>query len=92
MNNQTINHISIIGGAGHVGLPLGLAFASKNFKIHLIDKNKKALKSIKQNKMPFLEIGAKKSFLLSLFGVKEFGMKKLYPKEILNFFEIESTH
>ena len=38
MNNQTINHISIIGGAGHVGLPLGLAFASKNFKIHLIDK------------------------------------------------------
>ena len=49
MNNQTINHISIIGGAGHVGLPLGLAFASKNFKIHLIDKNKKALKNIKLN-------------------------------------------
>tara|TARA_A100001015_G_C15000088_1_gene718081 strand:- start:942 stop:2123 length:1182 start_codon:yes stop_codon:yes gene_type:complete len=60
MNNQTSNHISIIGGAGHVGLPLGLAFASKNFKIHLIDKNKKALKNIEENKMPFLEIGAKK--------------------------------
>ena len=28
-------HISIIGGAGHVGLPLGLAFAVKNYKVHL---------------------------------------------------------
>ena len=57
LNND---HISIVGGAGHIGLPLALAFSQKNFKIHLIDKNKKNLKSIQNNKMPFLEIGAEK--------------------------------
>ncbi len=54
------DHISIIGGAGHIGLPLALAFSQKNFKIHLIDKNKKNLNLIQNNKMPFLEIGAEK--------------------------------
>ena len=57
LNND---HISIIGGAGHIGLPLALAFSQKNLKIHLIDKNKKNLNLIKKNKMPFLEIGAEK--------------------------------
>ena len=33
--------ISVIGGAGHVGFPLGLIFSSKNFSVKLIDKNKK---------------------------------------------------
>jgi len=51
-------HISVIGGAGHVGLPLGLAFAQKNFKVHLIDKNTKFLNQIKSGKMPFLEVKA----------------------------------
>ena len=32
MKSISEKHISIIGGAGHVGLPLGLAFATKNFK------------------------------------------------------------
>ena len=41
-------HISIIGGAGHVGLPLGLAFAAKKYKVHLIDKNEKYLNLIKE--------------------------------------------
>ena len=40
------NAISIIGGAGHVGFPLGLAFASKNIDVQLIDKNLKSLKKI----------------------------------------------
>ena len=39
--------ISIIGGAGHVGFPLGIAFASKKFKVNLIDKNKIFLDKIK---------------------------------------------
>ena len=29
--------IAIIGGLGHVGLPLGLLFANKNFNVNLID-------------------------------------------------------
>ena len=39
-------HISIIGGAGHVGLPLGLALAVKNYKVHLIDQNENYLNLI----------------------------------------------
>ncbi len=52
--------ISIIGGAGHVGFPLGIAFASKRFKVNLIDKNKIFLNRIKKGVPPFLEKGAKK--------------------------------
>ena len=51
MKSISEKHISIIGGAGHVGLPLGLAFAAKNFKVHLIDTNKKYLDLIQNNKM-----------------------------------------
>ena len=54
-------NITIIGGAGHIGLPLALAFTEKKFNVHLIDKNKKNLTLIKNNKMPFLEFGAEKS-------------------------------
>ena len=52
-----INHkeISIIGGAGHVGFPLGLVFATKNFKVNLIDKNKTFLSMINKEIPPFLE-------------------------------------
>ena len=54
------HEISIIGGAGHVGFPLGLVFASKNFKVNLIDKNQIFLKKIDKGIPPFLEKGAKK--------------------------------
>ena len=37
-------NLSIIGGAGHVGFPLGLVLASKGYKVNLIDKNLKNLK------------------------------------------------
>ena len=52
--------ISIVGGAGHVGFPLGLVFANKNFTVNLIDKNNHFLKTIEQGTPPFLEKGAKK--------------------------------
>ena len=52
-------NISIIGGAGHVGFPLALAFANKNFNVNLIDLNKKNLNKIRNGEVPFYEIGAK---------------------------------
>ncbi len=58
MNND--RKISIIGGAGHVGFPLGLVLASKGFRINLIDKNMANLNKIKSGTIPFMEIGAKK--------------------------------
>ena len=52
--------ISIIGGAGHVGFPLGLSFAYKNFDVNLIDLSEKKLGLIKKGILPFYEEGAKK--------------------------------
>ncbi len=52
--------ISIIGGLGHVGLPLGLVFASKGLNVNLIDINKKNAKIVLSGKMPFTEYGSEK--------------------------------
>ena len=54
------NNICIIGGAGHVGAPLGLALSSKGYKVILVDKNKKNINKINNSKMPFLEEGCEK--------------------------------
>ena len=53
MKSLSKKSISIIGGAGHIGLPLALAFEKKKYKIQLIDKDKKNLNFIKNNTMPF---------------------------------------
>lgn len=50
--------ISIIGGCGHVGIPLGLALASKGHKLFLVDINQKAVDAINNKKLPFIEEGA----------------------------------
>ncbi len=52
--------IAIIGGAGHIGLPLGMLFAAKKKKVILYDKNKINLDKISIGKMPFLERGGDK--------------------------------
>ena len=57
MNNK--RNISIIGGAGHVGFPLGLVFGSRGFNVNLIDKNNNNIKKINSGTPPFLEEGSK---------------------------------
>ena len=52
--------ISIVGGTGHVGLPLGLALSEKNFKVQLIDINKENINKVNNGIMPFLEEGSEK--------------------------------
>ena len=47
--------IVIIGGAGHIGLPLGLLFANRGKKVVLYDKNQNNIKKINDLKMPFME-------------------------------------
>ena len=44
------NSISIIGGAGHVGLPLSIIFASKGFNVNIIDNDENKLKVISKAK------------------------------------------
>jgi len=50
--------ICIVGGCGHVGLPLGLAFAGAGKKVVLCDINKASVDRVNGKKMPFLEKGA----------------------------------
>ncbi len=50
--------ICIIGGAGHVGLPLAIVFASKGLRVLAYDINEQALETIKKGALPFMEHGA----------------------------------
>jgi UDP-N-acetyl-D-mannosaminuronic acid dehydrogenase len=50
--------VTVIGGAGHVGLPLALVFASKGYRTLIYDINPAALKTISSGEMPHLEYGA----------------------------------
>ena len=72
------NFVSIIGGAGHVGAPLGLALSSKGYNVILIDKNKENIKKINHGEMPFIEEGCTK--LLK----KMISKKKIFATSELN--------
>jgi len=50
--------IVIIGGLGHVGLPLGLVFAHNGFRVCLYDIDTEKANLIKKGMMPFVEYGA----------------------------------
>ncbi len=50
--------ICIIGGCGHVGLPLGLVLADSGFAVTLLDINKKTVDLINSGVVPFQEEGA----------------------------------
>lgn len=73
-------NILIIGGAGHIGLPLGLLFANKGQNVILYDKNKKTINKINSLKMPFMEKDGNKLLLKNkkkIFATN----KKLYLKK-----------
>ena len=50
--------ICIVGGLGHVGLPLGILFAESGRSVVLYDINQKKIETVSRGKMPFMEKGA----------------------------------
>jgi UDP-N-acetyl-D-mannosaminuronic acid dehydrogenase len=50
--------ISIIGGLGHVGLPLCLVLADSGYRAAAIDRDEKKAATVRLGKMPFVEYGA----------------------------------
>lgn len=50
--------ICIVGGAGHVGLPLSIFFASKGQHVLIYDRSCQSVETIQQGRMPFRERGA----------------------------------
>ena len=71
------NFVSIIGGAGHVGTPLGLALSSKGYKVILIDKNQKNIKKINSGIMPFVEEGCETLLKKMIYKKKILATNKL---------------
>jgi UDP-N-acetyl-D-mannosaminuronic acid dehydrogenase len=47
--------IVIIGGGGHVGLPLAIAFADRGARVLISDTSAAAVASVNAGRMPFLE-------------------------------------
>lgn len=72
------NFVGIIGGAGHIGAPLGLALSSKGYKVLLIDKNQKNIKKINRGIMPFVEEGCVKLLKKMIYKKKIFATSKLH--------------
>jgi len=52
--------VCVIGGCGHVGLPLALCFADKGLKVNIYDINEESIKMVNNGVMPFLENGCEK--------------------------------
>ena len=50
--------VVVLGGGGHVGLPLSLAFADAGLRVGVYDTNQDTLDRIGAGEMPFLENGA----------------------------------
>lgn len=49
--------VAVIGGAGHVGLPLSLVLADAGHDVTIIDINEKVLSDIRKGLFPFVERG-----------------------------------
>jgi len=49
---------AIVGGLGHVGLPLGIVLADKGLRVCLFDIDRKKADIVQEGKMPFIEYGA----------------------------------
>lgn len=47
--------LAIVGGCGHVGLPLGLAFARKGYQVDLVDSSTERVALVNRGRMPFHE-------------------------------------
>ncbi len=52
--------VCVVGGLGHIGLPLGISFAKAGKKVILYDINKDSIETVSKGKMPFSEVGAEK--------------------------------
>jgi UDP-N-acetyl-D-mannosaminuronic acid dehydrogenase len=49
--------VCVVGGAGHVGVPLSLVLANNGFKTLVVDVNRAALEEMAAGRLPFFEQG-----------------------------------
>ncbi|WP_122816992.1 nucleotide sugar dehydrogenase [Nocardioides pantholopis] len=58
MKRGSIYDVVVVGGCGHVGLPLAIAFADRGLKVGIHDLNADAVKLVESGQMPFQEPSA----------------------------------
>jgi UDP-N-acetyl-D-mannosaminuronic acid dehydrogenase len=58
MTNTRTADLTVIGGAGHVGIPLVLSFAAKGLTVNVNDLNLDSLAALRAGRLPFIEHGA----------------------------------
>jgi UDP-N-acetyl-D-mannosaminuronic acid dehydrogenase len=56
--DESLPRVGVVGGAGHVGLPLAIVLADRGMNVLIIDPNERALDQIAEGKIPFMERGA----------------------------------
>jgi UDP-N-acetyl-D-mannosaminuronic acid dehydrogenase len=56
--STTTADLTVVGGAGHVGIPLVLSFAATGLKVNVNDINLDNLAALKSGRLPFIEYGA----------------------------------
>ena len=49
--------LTVVGGGGHVGIPLVLAFAEAGFRVNVHDVDQGVLDSLRSGRLPFIELG-----------------------------------
>ncbi len=50
--------VTVVGGAGHVGVPLVLALAEAGLRVNVNDLNQASLDTLRAGRLPFIEYGA----------------------------------
>src|SRR4051812_44710387 len=55
MNRSFDLDVAVIGGGGHVGLPLSILFADCGFTTSIIDVDPRRVDQIRSGSMPFME-------------------------------------
>lgn len=61
MTRSTENHqidVVVVGGCGHVGLPLAIGFADRGLDVGIFDINAAAVSTVERGQLPFQENGA----------------------------------
>ena len=57
-DSAQIADLTVVGGAGHVGIPLVLSFTAKGLTVNVNDVNLDSLTALKSGRLPFIEYGA----------------------------------
>jgi UDP-N-acetyl-D-mannosaminuronic acid dehydrogenase len=58
--------VLVVGGCGHVGLPLALAFASRGLNVAIQDIDADAVETVRSGQLPFREVGAQEVLAAAL--------------------------